>query len=941
MIVDTEKNQSLREYWTMIRRRWKLVSAFAVAGVGVGTLLYLTAAPAYVATSEVRIERPSGYVISASIGGIGTATTTKQQVYLMQTEQYQRRARALAEIAPTVPLNLGDQALLDDISTVMQTDVLDSRIATPVRIVLYDLPSPSLLSFQQGQTLEAAPDLYRELKDLGRIAVGPDFDLTAGWERGRPGPSDQHVRNNIRQIARAPFMDSLQSIGITNETARDAVEASAVGDMRPNLIVGARVRLAAEALDALSRLDRLAKTDKERGRNIIEMTSAPDILKAAGEIMQSTLVATMEEGPGRVDWFAMSPAERWKALKRAESAVNLYQRKHPEKENSSWKVTGKEVDEGTDIIAIRQTAPTADEAREVANAMAAITVWEDRMSKIAKEERSVRFLMTQLGTENTGATRVLREKEDALTAFRKKNQLLDVDTSTKLAIQAAADLETEKGEAEASIAEASAALRATERQLGGTQTFTIAPTIQQNPLVQSIRGSLVEAETNLAGLKAKGYTDEWPDVQRAKAEIESLQKQLGEEALTSITRQYTPDPVHFALLQKAADLAAKKVGLEARKSAVTHLLTDTNSKFANLPDKQADLVRLMRAYNIAERQYMELSGRLLDARNNKAMGQGNARVVSVAMEPGKKAAPRKKTLAIGLILGVFFGSLCAILLSSTDQYLRTPEDVRRELNVPVLAHLPAIPSTAGLVVEAMPAAPVTEAFRALRAAIRFSSGDRPIQTLVATSTKAAEGKSTVVANLAASLAQAGLTVTAVDADLRRPRLASFFGAPATNGLTDVLAGLLSSRQARQATRIPGLYLIPAGSASTSNPGELLDNGRIGKALEDVREGNDMVIVDTPPIGVVTDAALVGSAADATILILESGTVEPDDARAALARLTETARAHVLGVVLVGGDAPVSRDYVRYVSAVTNGNGNGHDSAAETGGRKSRGGAIKS
>jgi capsular exopolysaccharide synthesis family protein len=232
----------------------------------------------------------------------------------------------------------------------------------------------------------------------------------------------------------------------------------------------------------------------------------------------------------------------------------------------------------------------------------------------------------------------------------------------------------------------------------------------------------------------------------------------------------------------------------------------------------------------------------------------------------------------------------------------------------------------------MPAAPVTEAFRALRSTIRFMSGEKPIKTLVATSTKAAEGKSTVVANLAASMAQAGLTVTAVDADLRRPRLASFFGAPATNGLTDVLAGILPAAKARQATRIPGLYVVPAGNTS-ANAGELLDNGRIGKALEDLREDNDMVIVDTPPVGVVTDAALVGSAADATILVIESGTVEPEDARAALSKLTQTARARVLGVVLVGGEAPISKDYVRYVSASANGNGNGYPD--EAGGRKAQ------
>lgn len=928
-----QKFLSLRDYWIVIRKRWKLVSAFAVLGIIAGLVQFFTAAPGYVADSEVRIERPSGYIISAAIGGIGTATSTKQQVHFIETESYQRRGRALAEIAPTIPLDLSDQALLDDISTVMQSDVLDSKIVTPVRLALYDLPSPSLLSFQQGRTLETAPQLYHELSNLGKIAVGPDFDITAGWERGRPGPSDQHVWDNIRRIARSPLMDAFQSIGLTNDAARAAVEATAVDDMRPNLVTGSRVRLAAETLGVLSTMDHLGETAKKRGRNISEMTNAPDILKTIGEIMQSPFVAGLEDGPGKVDWFALSPTQRWKVLDSAARATRVFVRKHPEKNDSSWDVSGKEVEDGTDIISITQTAPSADLAQRTANAMAAITVWEDRLSKVAKEERSVRFLTDQLGNENSGAVKALGQAEDAVTAFRKRNHLLDVDTSTKLAIEASADLETQKGAAEASIQEAEAALKKTEQQLGGTETFTIAPTITQNPLVESIRTSLVAAESSLAGLKAKGYTDEWPDVQRSKAEIASLQKQLSDEALTSVTKQYAPDPVHFALLQKAADLAAQKVGLEARLSAVNGLLTEANSKFSNLPDKQADLVRLMRTYSLAEKQYTELSLRLLDARNNKAMGQGNARVVSVAMEPGTRVSPRMRMIAVGLILGIFFGSLCALVLSSTDVFLRTPEDVRRELNVPVLAHLPAIPPTAGLVVEAMPTAPVTEAFRALRAAIRFSGGDKPIQTLVATSTKAAEGKSTVVANLAASLAQAGLSVTAVDADLRRPRLASFFGAPATNGLTDVLAGLLTARQARQATRIPGLWLVPAGSAS-ANPGELLDNGRIGKAMDEIREGNDMVIVDTPPVGVVTDAALVGSAADATVLIIESGTVEPEDARSALARLTETARAKVIGVVLVGGDVPVHRDYVRYVSTA-GGNGFGESQSADAGGRKGR------
>jgi capsule polysaccharide export protein KpsE/RkpR len=402
-------------------------------------------------------------------------------------------------------------------------------------------------------------------------------------------------------------------------------------------------------------------------------------------------------------------------------------------------------------------------------------VWKDRMTRVADAERSVRFLQSQLGNDQFGATRALRDAEDALTAFRKRNKMLDIDTTLKTAITQAADLEQQKGELEGNIRQATASLAKTQQQLGGTEQFNIAPTISQNPLVDEIKGQLIQAQTELASLRGKDFTDEWPAVKAVKAQIAALEQQLRDQVRTSVTEQYTPDPVHIALAQKAADLASQKVGLEARQIAVDRLLGTMNGRFDSLPDKQADMVRLMRAMELSERQFDELYARLVDARNKKVMGQGNARVVQPAVEPGERVSPRKKNVAIAVVLGMFFGALCALVLSSSDRHIRTAEDVRRELNVPVLAHLPAIPRTGTLVVESMPASPITEAFRALRSTIRFMGADSPIQTLAATSTKAAEGKSTVVANLAASLAQAGLTVTAVDADLRRPRLASFFG----------------------------------------------------------------------------------------------------------------------------------------------------------------------
>jgi capsular exopolysaccharide synthesis family protein len=902
----------MRSYGRIVAKRWRVIAVFAAIGLGVGIWQWAHAAPAYRASSEVLIERPSGYVISASVGGLGTATSTKQQMHFVESDSFQSLARALTDLAPIIHLDLTDQAELDDISTVIQTDVLNSDYVTPVRLVLYDLPAPSLLSFQQARTLTEAPALARGLRSLTRLAKGDDFDITLGWMRGRPGPSDRAVWDNLLSVANSPFVGALQSLGVTDDAARDVTSTTDEQNM-PNEVTGARLVLATRTLNTLSELDTLAKTDIKRpGRkNIKDLPSTADFLTAAGEIMTSSYVAELPDGPGKLEWTRMSPADRQQAIVAAHDALWLQKRKHPSKSEGVWAWTGKEAGDGTDVIAVTQTAPTAVQARLAANAMAAVMVWEDRMTKVAEAERSVRFLTAQLGDETSGATQALRDKEDALTRYRKSSRLLDLDTELKAEVQYAVDLEADQGKAEVGIRESQAALGKTLKQLGGSETWNIAPTIRGNPIFEGLKSDLIKGEAALASLRGNGYTDEWPAVQAQLAQIKSLKASYDAEARTSIEKQFMPDPVHQALAQRAASLAADLAGLDARKIAITRLLGAANGRFAGLPDKQAEMVRLLRAYTLAERQYMDLYGRLIDAKNNRAMRQGNARVVQVALEPGEKVSPRKKTIILGMLVGIFMGVLCALALASTDTHIRTVDDVRRELDVPVLAHLPAIPSGNALVVESSPVSAVTEAFRGLRSTIRFMGGETPLKTLAITSTRSAEGKSTVVANLAASLAQAGLVITAVDADMRRPRLSQFFGVPNTSGLSDALSGDRPAREARTATRIPGLYLVPAGPAA-ANSGELMENGRIGRALKDLSDDNDMVLVDTPPVSVVADAALVGSAADATILVIEAGAVGPDEARAAIAKLTQQARANLIGVVLVGGDAPVSADYVRYV-----------------------------
>jgi capsular exopolysaccharide synthesis family protein len=911
--LEAQQHLSLRDYGRVILRRYRVVVAFAILGLVAGVYMYLTSPSAYRASSEVLIERPSGYVISASVGGLGTATSTKQQTHFLETTDYQQLARALTDIAPRMHLDLRDMATLDDISTVMQSDVLTSKYVTPVRIALYNLPAPGLYSFQQARTLKETPVLRQRMDSLSRMAMGPSFSLTTGWTPDHHSLSDEAVRENIALLADSPLVSALKALGVTDDAADEATAPQDDAASLTSLRTGAKVALAANTIGILADLQAASRTEKTTKPKITDLTLASDVLQAAGEIMQSPFVAKLENGPGKVSWFALSPGERQACIAKAGDALDQRKRQHPSKSEGVWDVGGKEITDGADIISITQTAPTAEEARRAANAMAAIMVWEDRMTKVAEAERSAQFLVPELA----GAENNLRRQENLVTAFRKKNRVIDAETQLKGAAEHAADLESQYGEATAGIREAKATLAKTEIQLGGSPKLSISRTVMQNPTVEAVKGDLIKAEAELEGLRGQGYTDEWPAVKGAIAQVQYMRTSLNQQIRESVQRMYIPDPVHAALLEKAADAASAQAGLEARQKAVGMLLGQMNGRFAALPDTEAQLVRLTRGQSLAERQYMDLYGRLIDAKNNRAMRQGNARVVSVALDAGEKVSPRRRNIYIAVILGMFFGCACALALSATDAHLRSAEDISRELKIPVLAHIPSIPAGNTLVVESMPSSAVTEAFRSLRSAIRFMATDNPIHSLAVTSVQRGEAKSAVVANLSASLAQAGLIITAVDADLRGPRLANYFGAASGAGLAEALGGTASAADARRSTRIPGLYFIAAGTPS-AGAAELLEKGRIGDVIAGLADGNDMVILDTPPIDAVSDAAVVGSSSDATILVIEAGYVEPGTARTALAKLTQTARANVIGVVLVGGEAPILSDYSRYAQTIGSG-----------------------
>ena len=191
--------------------------------------------------------------------------------------------------------------------------------------------------------------------------------------------------------------------------------------------------------------------------------------------------------------------------------------------------------------------------------------------------------------------------------------------------------------------------------------------------------------------------------------------------------------------------------------------------------------------------------------------------------------------------------------------------------------------------------PVSEAYRTIRTNIKFSNiAGKELKTIMLTSSTPNEGKSTTISNLAVVMAQAGHSVVVCDCDFRNPTQHKIFGLP-NKGLSNCVSTGSDVMEIVQPTKIPNLYVLTSGPVAP-NPSELLGSQNMVDIFEKLKQYFDYVLVDTPPIMPVTDAAVVSGKVDGTILIIASGEVSPSIAVEAKKRL-EQAGAHMLGVVL--------------------------------------------
>jgi protein-tyrosine kinase len=218
-------------------------------------------------------------------------------------------------------------------------------------------------------------------------------------------------------------------------------------------------------------------------------------------------------------------------------------------------------------------------------------------------------------------------------------------------------------------------------------------------------------------------------------------------------------------------------------------------------------------------------------------------------------------------------------------------------------------SVRSLIAKVDPRSPISEQYRTIRTNLQFASIDQEIKTIMVTSSSPAEGKSTTMANLAIVMAQQGKRVLLIDADLRKPSVHYTFKCPNTKGLTSVLTRQAYLEDAIYHSDVPNLDLLPSGPLPP-NPSELLSSRAMERLLEDQNKEYDMILVDAPPILVVTDAQVLANICEGVILVVSSGKTEIEQAVKAKG-LLEMSKVKILGAVLNGKETKQSHYYYYY------------------------------
>lgn len=333
-------------------------------------------------------------------------------------------------------------------------------------------------------------------------------------------------------------------------------------------------------------------------------------------------------------------------------------------------------------------------------------------------------------------------------------------------------------------------------------------------------------------------------------------------------------------------------------------INSLDAALKKIPEQKLQAEKLERNRKIVESMITLVEGELKDAEIAAAVTDSTATVLDEAVTPAPQGGSSTTLIyAVGVFSGLLVGVIVAFMRDWLDTTVRTEQDLAAIIGVAVIGTIPNLQQQARSVGYRLPApegadaatpatgreyqTPAAEAYRTLRTNLNYLTPPRPPHVIVITSALPGDGKTTTAVNLAVTLAHQGQRVILIDAETRRGTVHDLFGIPPAPGFFDLMYGQASPGECIRRVEMEGggtLDVLPLGSAPSVNPADLLVAGRLQPLFERLRPQYDYVIIDTPPLNLFTDGALIGAHADALLLVARADKTDRDELRYAVQQL---------------------------------------------------------
>ena len=601
---------------------------------------------------------------------------------------------------------------------------------------------------------------------------------------------------------------------------------------------------------------------------------------------------------------------------------------------------------GLDVVRISATSTNPEEAAIIANAHAEAYVQRTQERSRESAAASREFLENQYVRKEEE----LGQLEDRIRAFMtREGAIVAPEVEAGALLSQLSALEEARDETAVLIDQQEATLSAIQRRLSDAEPFLVervkSDDLQRIRLLQQRRAE-VDLELQEAYVQRPELRGLSTSELRAAGNSGIVGYRTRLDSLNAEIAQLAPRYVAGVLetggldasgpggeLSSVAELqsqgAASEIelfGLRSRLSAIEARAREYERQVGQLPSQAIELAQLQRGRDLAEETYRILGQKLQELRIAEQAELGYAEIVRPALKPGSPFWPNRfRNILLSIILGLGCGFGAAVLMTWLDNRISRPEDLR-ELGQTVIGVIPdmnrLIKDDFGgaesievdgqridtkLVSLLNPLSTTSEAYRGLRTAVQFSRPDVMVQVIVLTSPAPSEGKSVTASNLALVMAQAGRRTLLVDADLRKPSLHKKFGIPREPGLRDLL---FQENDAMDFDRYAGpaenLWVVPSGG-TIPNPSELVSSKRMRELLHAARSQFDVIIMDAPPVLPATDAVLLSTQADATILVVAAGRSRRHEIELTLESLNSVG-APMIGAVLNQFDVSQSYAY---------------------------------